>query len=132
MTNIDTQFTRHLLKEMANRGISEQKLAHAMGWLPSKLSRKLHGQRWSLEDAALAATAIRVPLDVLITGGRSHSNLKSDFLSVTDVENRLGHGRAYVLNLIHAGILNAMQPKPRADYLISRHSFENYEKQADR
>lgn len=99
--------------------ITQNELARRLHINPSTLSLKLNGiNQFRLDELNEIASILHCSAANLVAGDTA------DTYTVDEVARMLGRSHDQVLDLIHAGRLEAIQPV--TEYLITRKSYEKF------
>lgn len=99
--------------------ITQNELARRLHINPSTLSLKLNGiNQFRLDELNEIASILHCSAANLVAGDTA------DTYTVDEVARMLGRSRNHVLDLIHAGRLEAIQPVK--EYMIPRQSYEKF------
>lgn len=112
---------------LAYEHISQDELAKMIGMEGSTLSNKLTGRyQLKLDELFSIAAALHCDAASLVAGKAPHDagGVGHDAYTVDQVAQMIGRSRDDVLDLIHTGHLEAIQPV--REYLITRRSYEKF------
>lgn len=126
LNHTDEQIGR-LVSDAIKRGNTTNKaVAEKVGMSLGAFSRKINGHgSFTFPEVLSVSRILGVPVDEFTPGHQTvEAASEQDAYSISDVAQKLGKSRDYVLDLIHTGQLDAIQPV-RA-YLIPRRSYERF------
>lgn len=127
MRNPTNEQIGRLVSDAIKRGNTTNKdVAEKIGVPLATFSRKINGHgAFSFPEVLKVAQVLGEPVENFSPDHKPDDNaIDQDVYSITDVMRKLGKSRDYVLDLIHTGQLDAIQPV-RA-YMITRRSYERF------